>query len=150
MWPAFIYGGLRHAALSVYVMGDGAKNRGGYNVERPASEFLGDRLRTLSIDTVSYGDLLKQVGSAVDIDTLVIFCNVQLRSWPLGADALDLVVGGVTLQFQRAAQSWQNQSEHVGLFASRSGEPALSDAILKAVTAHLDQALVAPLTALVK
>jgi hypothetical protein len=149
-WPAFIYDDLRHAALNVYVSGSVAMNWTGDKIVRDANQFLDDRLQTLSIDSVPYADLLKQVGSAVDLGTLVIFCNVHLRSWPIGTDAADLVLGGVTLSFQRAGKTWQNEHEHVGLFASRSDKRELSDAILEAVTAHLDHALVKPLTALVK
>jgi hypothetical protein len=150
MWPAFIYDDLRHATLSVYVSGNVAKNWMGDEIVRDANQFLDDRLQALSIDSVTYADLLKQVGSAVDLGILVIFCNVHLRSWPIGTDAADLVLGGVTLSFQRAGKTWQNEHEHVGLFASRSDERELSGAILEAVKEHLDQALVKPLTALVK
>ena len=150
IWPAFIYDDLRQAALSVYVSGNVAKNWMGDEIVRDANQFLDDRLQTLSIDSVTYADLLKQAGSAVDLGILVIFCNVHLRSWPIGTDAAGLVLGGVTLSFQRAGKAWQNEHEHVGLFASRSDERELSDAILEAVKEYLDQALVAPLTFLVK
>jgi hypothetical protein len=150
VWPSFIYEDLQHVALSIYVTGALAANRTGDSIVDGANQFLNDRLRQLSIDSVSYADLLQQAGSAIDLKTLVIFCKVHLRSWPLSGEAANLVIGGVTLVLQRAARQWQNQFEHVGLFASPSDEHALSDAILKAVKAHLDQALVTPLIFLVK
>lgn len=150
-WPAFLYKDLRDIALSVHVSGTGGVPRlNAALIEREANSKLSHDLQSVSLTSVPYSQLLQQQGYQLDPSTLLVFCEVRMRTWRLEGDTADVVLGSVDVVFGREGKRWRSEREAPELFASRAYGDSLAKVLQAAISRHLERSVVTPLGQLVK